>query len=115
MKKWFDAKAFSGVDRDAKGCFANVFAHLILAHYPREKIPGWFLNRISKMFGMSCDIEKFYNGYFSSPERKIAFINLCWDYIPTGDWADVQRTLRAWLSEEKIIQKLQAIITNTAV
>jgi hypothetical protein len=108
MKKWFDAYTFSGTDRDEKGRFANVFAHLIAELNSRRDIPDWFLKRLQNLFGFSyVDSELFYDEHFSSLTIKIQYINEIFSYIPRdGAWVDVERTLRQWMVEENIHQKL---------
>lgn len=114
MKKLFDQHAFVATQwekAEMKSRFCNALAHFILSDFPKSKFPSWLYKRLSMTFGFIAhyDIHGFYAEYFESTADKLRFLEQILDYPCHGDpeytYSDAERTFRAWLMEEEILQK----------
>lgn len=114
MKKLWDHGAFTATEwdtKDQKARFLNCLADFILNDFPKSKFPSWLYKRLSMCFGFIAhyDIHGFYAEYFETTTDKLRFLEQILSWPCHGDpkftYSDAERTFRAWLMEENILQK----------
>jgi hypothetical protein len=91
--------------------FERQFKRFVESDFDFKKFPKWFYTRLSMCFGHIAHYNQagFYDEFFRSTEGKAQFLELTVNYPcygdPTFTYSDVEKVLRAWVTEKGLIEK----------
>lgn len=91
-----------------KAKFANHFVRFVANDFPAGIFYRDFYTRLSNCFGHIAHYDRggFYSVWFTSTERKLAFVQRVLDFTcygsPEYTFCDVEKVLRAWLRENEL-------------
>jgi len=121
IQKIFSAEQFIPTQQKSSGDkakFANHFARFIQKGFKKTLFYNWFYKQLCNTFGHIAHFDKirFFQYFFTTPQRQLSFLQWTLNYQPTGDpaftFSDVETAIQKWLLKSGFVEKITKIANN---